>query len=309
MILKKPKFWDKKSNSFLSIILYPISLIYLIISKINIFISTKKFEIPIICVGNIYLGGTGKTPLVKELFKILKNLNKQPGIVKKKYDYLEDEINLLKSYCEVYAFTNRKIGIKKLIEDKKNIAILDDGFQDKSIFTDFRILCFNEKQWIGNGQVMPAGPLRETLSGVSRSDCVIINGKKDINKNKLLLKLNPSLKIFYSNYDLNEKEKFIGKKVTAFAGIGNPSNFFDLLGQNNVNIIKSYTYSDHHKYSNKQIEDIINFAENNKSIVVTSEKDYFRLNEKFRSKIIPAKISLIIENFQDFEIFLKQKIL
>ena len=90
MKFNKPKFWDYKKLSIWSILLFPFSIIYFFLSNINKIKVSKKFNIPVICVGNIYLGGTGKTPLVKEIFKIFKSFGKNPAFVKKYYDYLED---------------------------------------------------------------------------------------------------------------------------------------------------------------------------------------------------------------------------
>tara|TARA_B100000242_G_C43026494_1_gene477963 strand:- start:758 stop:1687 length:930 start_codon:yes stop_codon:yes gene_type:complete len=308
MIIKKPKFWDKKNNSIFSIILYPISLLYLFFFKTLSFRKTNKFNIPVICVGNIYLGGTGKTPLVREIYEILKNCNKQPAIVKKNYNYLKDEINFLNKFTKLYTSKDRVAGINRLIEDNNKVAILDDGLQDKSINIDFKILCFNAKQWIGNGQVIPSGPLREPVKSVIDYDCIIINGKKDVIKEKVLTKYNPLLNIFYSSYELVEKDFFVGKKIVAFAGIGNPKNFFDLILENNLNLIKSFSYPDHYEFKEKEMNKMLEFSENNNSILITTEKDYFRLNNIYCNKVKAAKVKLNIENHKEFEKLLLNKI-
>ena len=138
MNFKKPKFWDHSGLSFWSIILYPFSLLFLFASSvIKLLKIQKKFPIPIICVGNIYVGGTGKTPLASEIFKIIKSFGKNPGFVKKGYDYLYDEIQMLEKIGKVYLNKNRKEAISSLISLKHDVAILDDGFQDFSIKKDF----------------------------------------------------------------------------------------------------------------------------------------------------------------------------
>ena len=152
MLLKKPRFWDHKYISFLAIILSPLSFFVNIFNYTKLKISKKKkFSIPIICVGNIYLGGTGKTPLASEIFKITKFLGKNPAFVKKHYDYLKDEITMLKKIGKTYLNKNREEAINSLISFKHDVAILDDGFQDFSIKKDFSIVCFNSRQLIGNG--------------------------------------------------------------------------------------------------------------------------------------------------------------
>ena len=179
MLIKKPRFWDSEKISIYSIILYPISIIYFfLLSIIKKFKKNQNFEIPIVCVGNIYLGGTGKTPLVYEIYNILNSIGKNPAIIKKYYNYLEDEISLLKSKSIVFSEKNRSLAIKELIENKYDTAIMDDGFQDFSIQKNFSILCFNEKQWIGNGLLIPAGPLRENLNSLIEQIVYLLMVKK-----------------------------------------------------------------------------------------------------------------------------------
>jgi len=148
MKLKKPKFWDSSKFSFWVILFFPISILFLLFSYIKKLKSPKKFPIPVICVGNIYLGGTGKTPLVSEIFKITKSLGRNPAFVKKYYDYLEDEITMLKKIGRIFVSKNRAEAIESLIENKNDLAILDDGFQDFTINKNLSIVCFNQKQWM-----------------------------------------------------------------------------------------------------------------------------------------------------------------
>ena len=209
MNFKKPKFWDHSGSSFWSIILYPLSILFLLTSLFTRFLKTqKKFPIPIICVGNIYLGGTGKTPLALEIFKIIKSSGKNPGFVKKGYDYLYDEIQMLEKVGKTYLNKNRKEAISTLISLKHNVAILDDGYQDFSIKKDFSILCFNSKQLIGNGFLIPSGPLRESFQSINRAECIVINGTKNLEFENKIKKINENIKIFYSKYKIKNLNKF-----------------------------------------------------------------------------------------------------
>ena len=309
MFLNKPKFWNNSNVSIWSIILFPFSIVYLLISKFNKIKTSKKFRIPIVCVGNIYLGGTGKTPLALEIYNIYKSLGKNPGFVKKYYDYLEDEIEMLKNKGEIYISKNRIEAIDNLINSNKDIAILDDGFQDQSIYKNFNIACFNQKQWIGNSFLIPAGPLREKLSALKRADCILINGKKDTKIENQIYNVNKSIKIFYSKYKALDIDRFKGKKICAFAGIGNPSNFFELLKESNLNLVNTFAYSDHHDYSYTDIETMVNNF--NDCIFLTTEKDYCRINQSSflkDFKIEYLKIKLEIENKEDFIKLIKDKI-
>mgnify|MGYP001160211001 FL=1 len=311
MKITKPKFWDYRKVSFWSVLLFPLTVIYLVIIWIkknkSILKTNVKAPIPIICVGNIYLGGTGKTPLVREIFKIAKSLNKNPAFIKKYYNYLSDEIEMLNNTGKT--FTNRKRieGISQAILNNHDVAILDDGYQDFSIKPDFSILCFNSKQMIGNGLVIPSGPLRERLKAISRADCIMINGQKNLEFEEKILKniKHKKLHIFYSKYKIRNIENFKNKRIIAFAGIGNPSNFFDLLIENNLDVKKTYSFPDHHYYSQKDFEKMKN---NEPNKIVTTEKDYYRMNKFQKQNCEYIEVNLEIENKNDFEKLIKSNL-
>jgi len=300
MFINKPKFWNNSGFSFWSIALYPISILYLLIFNIKKIKSSKKYKIPIVCIGNIYLGGTGKTPLALEIFNISKSLGKNPAFVKKYYSYLEDEINMLKKKGEVFVSKNRIDAVESLIINKNDIAILDDGFQDFSIKKDLSIVCFNQKQWLGNRMVIPSGPLRETLSSIKRADCVFINGQKNNEIEKEIYKQNKNIEIYYSKYKPLDLDKFKNKKIIAFAGIGNPTNFFDLLEEENLNLLNKFSFPDHYNYTNKDLEKLIVYSKETNSTLLTTEKDYLRINDNYKKKIEFMKIEIEIENKNNF---------
>ena len=297
----KPRFWDNDQISLYSIFLLPVSLLMQIINFVRrLMVKSQKFSIPIICVGNIYLGGTGKTPLCSELFSILKNLNKNAVFIRKKYDSFQDEINLLKQIGPVYEKSKRINALDEAIQNKFEVAVLDDGFQDFSVEKDLSIVCFNEKQWIGNGFIIPSGPLREGLSALTRANCVIINGKKNINIENKILKNNKLIKIFYSKYKPQNISDFKNRKIICFAGIGNPINFFDLLKKNEINVLEQTSFPDHHNYSKAELDILIKKAKENNATLLTTEKDYLRIEEKYRGNINRLKIKIEIENKNEF---------
>ena len=307
MKFKKPKFWDNSKLSIWSILFFPFSLIYFFLSYIKQLKRSKKFHVPIVCVGNIYLGGTGKTPLAKEIFKITRSLGKKPAFVKKYYDYLEDEIKMLEGMGKTFAAKERAEGIELLIKNNNNIAILDDGFQDSSIKKSFSILCFNQKQWIGNGFLIPSGPLRERLSSIKRADCIVINGDKDniienqINKIK-------QLKIFYTKYKPKNLKILKDKKIFAFAGIGNPLNFFELLKKNNLQLLNYQSFPDHYNYKKKDLDNLKSKARELNALLLTTEKDYCRIDIDFRKGIEKLDVDLEIDSKEEFINLIKKSI-
>lgn len=281
MKITKPNFWQKP-RSLMSIILFPVTFIVLII----IFIKKKihkeiKFNIPVLCIGNIYIGGTGKTPLSIFLAKELKNLKIKPVIIKKFYKNHEDEHLLIKKKNIPLISNVRRDKAILLAENEFNLAILDDGFQDYKIVKNMSIICFHHKQLIGNGYVFPSGPLRESINSINRAQIAIINGDKNIKFESKLLKINSNIKIFYSKYKLINQEKFENKDILAFAGIGNPNNFFDLLSSEGLKIRHTISYPDHYNFQKEEILKIMKYAQKNKYTILTTEKDYLRI-EKYK---------------------------
>ena len=280
MILIKPKFWDEKIG-FFSICLFPFSLIFLFLIFLRKkFAKVKEFKIPIICIGNIYIGGTGKTPtsifLAKELFKIGKN----PAILRKYYKNHNDEYKLIKdNFKNLIINTNRIDALKKLEKSNFDIAILDDGLQDYRIKKDLSIVCFHHNQLIGNGLTLPAGPLRENLYVLKNADIVIINGNKNKNFEEKILNINQKLEIFYSHYQPINIERFENKKLLAIAGIGNPENFFQLMKNNKLNVEKKLIFPDHYRFSKYEIQNIMDEAESKNYQIVMTEKDYFKIKD------------------------------
>ncbi len=302
MKLNKPIFWDKKKISFFSILLFPFTLIILaiIFFKKNFF-STKKFNIPIICVGNIYLGGTGKTPTSIFLAVELTNLGFKPVIVRKYYEEQKDEHNLIKhNFTDLILSSSRELGIIEAEKSGFDIVILDDGLQDYKIKKNLSIVCFNQKQLIGNGQVLPSGPLRESLGALKSTDIILINGDKVPDFEKKLLKINKNLKIYYSNYEPINIDRFRNHKLIAIAGIANPKNFFTILEKNNLDIKEKLTFPDHYRFTKNQIQNIINDSKNKNLKIIMTEKDFFKINEFKIEKIDYLKVILKVDKKQDF---------
>ena len=155
---------------------------------------------------------------------------------------------------------NRIDAILKAEKNGYDCAILDDGFQDYKINKDLNILCFNQNQLIGNGLVFPAGPLREKLVSINNAQIVVINGNKDEKFERKVLKINKNLKVFYSKYLPVNAEEFKNKNLLAMAGIGNPSNFFQLIQQSGLKIQEKLIFPDHYEYSKSELIKLINYA-------------------------------------------------
>ena len=305
MKLFKPIFWGNKI-SFIALILFPISLLLQIFIKIKRWITTaEKFDQKVICVGNIYLGGTGKTPLSIKIFNILKDLGRKPIIIKKYYKQHLDEINLIRKHSELSQDVLRKKAMSKVDSKKFDTMVLDDGFQDNTIYKDLNILCFNEKQLIGNGMTIPSGPLREKLSAIKRSQIIFINGKLNEQFEKKIKNISDKVTIYYTKYKAINFDKFKNKKLVAFAGIGNPVNFFELLENSGLDIDKKISFPDHYKYKKDEIDELKRISNKNKGMLITTEKDYFRIKSLDLGEIEYLDIELEILNEKKFSEELK----
>tara|TARA_B100001079_G_scaffold6351_1_gene5327 strand:- start:392 stop:1315 length:924 start_codon:yes stop_codon:yes gene_type:complete len=307
MKIIKPVFWSEKN--FLSLLLYPLTVLTFLINLIKKFSVKKKFSIKTICIGNICVGGTGKTPLSIKIDKILKKKYKTV-FVKKKYSDQSDEQSLLRSNGNLICTNYRDNGLKIAQKLKYDVAIMDDGLQEKSIKYDLTIACFNTSEGIGNGLLLPAGPLRENISAIKNYDAIFLNGEKKNKKLFLLLKkINNNLKIFEGKYvPLNIKNFNRNKKFIIFSGLGNPEEYERTLKKYKFKIKEKFVFPDHHKFSNSEIKKIKKIAKNNKLEIITTEKDYFRLNNKNKKNIKFLKVNLQIKNIKKFSSFLEERL-
>jgi len=306
MYLKKPSFWDKQI-SILSYLLLP----FTIFVRVNNFLNSKKKKylskkLKTICVGNIYVGGTGKTPTTIKLYDLIKKI-KNTSTAKKYYLNQQDEEILLKRETKFLTASSRK-SILKLAE-KKNIEVLifDDGLQDNQIDYNFKFVCFDGDLGIGNGLLLPAGPLRETINSLKKYDVVFIKKGNNLNNLiKLIEKHNKRIKIFITDYKVSKFSKFNrSKKYLIYSGIGNPHSFAKILKQNKVKIVDKIIFPDHHSYSNQDFNFILNKAKQNNAEIITTEKDYVKVPKELQKKIKFLKVNLIIHNEKKLIKFLK----
>ena len=148
--------------------------------------------------------------------------------------------------------------------------------------------------------MIPSGPLREELSALKRVDYVIINGEKNTHIEKKILEKNKSTKIYYIEYKPENIDFFKNKKAICFAGIGNPINFFNILEKNQINIVDKISFPDHYTYSDQEIEKLIEKAKQNSAILLTTEKDYLRINENYKKNINFLRIKPEMKNKEQF---------
>ena len=312
MIFKKPKFWDQKKPNIISYILLPFTLPVVINNFLLKFKTKDKIkEIKTICVGNISVGGTGKTPTTIRLYEIFRDLEFDVVTAKKFYPSQIDENIILSKKTNFINAKNRRLIINQATKNQKNIIIFDDGLQDKTISYDLEFVCFDVKNFIGNGLLIPSGPLREKLDSLMKYDGVFLKSENqiDVEKLNLIKKYNPKIEIFITFLEINNLLEFdLKKDYLIFSGIGNPESFKDILEKNNFNIVEEIIFPDHHDYKNREIEDILKKAKDKSAAIITTEKDYVKISKEYSHDIKFLSINLKIQNEKKLINFLKSQL-
>ncbi len=313
MYLKKPKFWSENRPSLISYILFPLTFFF---KLNNFFLDTyppKRIEqIKTICIGNIYIGGTGKTPSTIKIYKLLQKIGFKLVTAKKFYKNEYDEQMILNKKTTLICDKNRNKILKTAIKNNYELVIFDDGLQDRTVFYDIKIVCFNSDEWIGNGQIIPSGPLREKIGSLKKYDAVFVKDNNLIKSEEILQtikNISPKVKVYFTHYKiLNLKEFDLKKNYLFFCGIGNPQNFKNLLIKEKFNIISEIIFPDHYNYKISDFKKILLKAENSKLEIITTEKDYVKIPQQFKNKFTYLDVDLKIDNEPDLINFLKDKL-
>ena len=299
MKLKKPKFWDYKKPSFFSYLLLPFSIILGLITRIKLKPKFSNSKITTVCVGNIYIGGTGKTSLAIKIKEILEKKNIKACFIKKFYSDQTDEQKLLSKNGTLFSNLKRITALNEAISKGFEFAIFDDGLQDNSIKYDMEIVCFNNLNWIGNGLTLPSGPLRESINNLKFYENVFLNGNEEslIAIKDQIKKINPNININSGKYTpLNIGEFDKDQNYLVFSGIGNHKTFVEMLKNNKLKIVSDLEYPDHYQYSKRDFDEIIINAKKFNAHIITTEKDYLRLENFNRNEILYVKSSLDISD-------------
>ncbi len=310
MFLKTPNFWRKRT--IVSTLLLPISYLYYLGSIIiQLFTTKNTADIPIICVGNVTVGGAGKTPFTIALYYLLKKYGYSPAIISRGYGgtlqgpikvdpelhsfkEVGDEPLLMAKQMPVFIAKKRYLAINLLKEHNFNVAILDDGLQNPDLKKDISLLVINGITALGNDYMFPAGPLREPLrKALQKSDAVII-----IDHDRTCFAHRVNKPVIRGSIESASTQDLMRKKVVAFAGIAYPEKFFSSLESLSCNVINTKKFPDHHVYKDEELEQLIMQAKNNSALLITTEKDYMRIPEKYHKDILtlPIKISIDREN-------------
>ena len=314
--MKTPKHWQ--TRNILALSLFLPSCLYAFATWLRIKLTTpKKATVPVICIGNLTAGGSGKTPVSISIAKILKQLGKNPYFVSRGYGgnmsdvmvdinihspvEVGDEPLLLANEAPVIVNHKRYDGAQRAINDGADTIIMDDGFQNPALYKDKSFLVIDGNVGLGNMFPIPAGPMREFYShGKKRAHAVIILGE---DKTHVADKFN-DLPIFYGEV-VPQQPQTKNKKVIAFAGIGRPQKFYESLKNCGLNVIKTFDFPDHYFYKNDDIKNIIKTAEESGAEIYTTSKDFVKIPSIYKNKINVLNINIKWNNYKELENFLK----
>lgn len=270
------------------------------------FTATWTAPVPVLCVGNLTAGGSGKTPLAISLAEALAELGHRPHFLIRGYGGSEtgpllvdtsnhdsgmvgDEALLLARIAPTWIGANRRQSADAAIKAGADCLVMDDGFQNPSIEKTRSVLAIDAGYGFGNGRVIPAGPLREpVLSGCERASAAIIIGEDD---KDIASSLEP-FPVFKAKLLPQDNNALAGRRVYAFAGIGRPEKFYNSLRQIGCDLAGTRDFGDHHRYRAEEISQIIEQARQSDAIPVTTEKDFVRLPEEVQTQIKVLQVKL-----------------
>lgn len=312
-MIKTPEFWNR--SGFLPFLLWPLSILWLFGSIIkNIFAKEYKTNLPVICIGNLTAGGTGKTPVTAFLYDGLKKSGYQPVILTRGYGAglrepiwadptqhcigdCGDEALMLAESRDVLVAPDRVAGAR-IISDKglHDVILMDDGMQNPFIAKTLTIGVFDGSVGIGNGLLIPAGPLRTTFkSGIKQMNIALINGKDETN---ISTKLPGELARFCFSLSPNQSiiRQLENTPVLAFAGIGQPKRFFATVRKSGCNLVHYLAFADHHPYKEIDLVRLQEDATRHGAQLITTQKDWVRLPNKWRDQVIALPVALSLED-------------
>ncbi len=324
--MRSPRFWSTAVPTFSARLLQPLGSAYAAATARRVAKPARySAPIPVLCVGNLTAGGTGKTPAVVHLIKALQARGLKPHVLSRGYGGQEkgpltvnihrhraaqvgDEPFMLAAFAPVTIANDRAAGAKA-IADKgdADLIIMDDGFQNPDVSKTASLLVFDGAVGLGNGLAIPAGPLREDIdAGLARADAALIIGE---DKTQVAARIGDACPQFTGALKAGPETMWLkGQRVTAFAGIGRPQKFFDTLEEIGAEVCGTFPFPDHHSYKAQDLLLIDRHCAKTGSIAVTTEKDAVRLPPSRQGRVSIVRVDLLLDDADAFINHLLEKL-
>ena len=321
--MKAPLFWSAPPG-LISGLLTPVSWVWTSVTRKRLSARGLEIGIPVICVGNLTAGGTGKTPVVMALLERFTQDGVAAHVVSRGYggslegplrvderkhsaSQVGDEPLLLSAFGRVWVSKDRAKGAQAARDAGADVILLDDGFQNPSLVKTKSILVIDAEAGFGNGCVMPAGPLREPVAdGMARADLIVLIGPKSA-RSDFLTDQSLSLDVLEAELTpLQTGMTWEGLRALAFAGIGRPQKFFDSLSRAGVDLIGTRSFGDHAPYRRDLLRRLLAEAKSKGAQLVTTEKDAVRLPQELRSEVLTFPVRLSFEDEARLETLVQQ---
>jgi tetraacyldisaccharide 4'-kinase len=314
--MREPAFWHRPSSP-LSLLLMPLAALYGLVAGQRMRRQGADAGVPVLCVGNYHVGGAGKTPTVLALVKLLREAGETPVVLSGGYGGrlrgpvmadptrhvaadIGDEPLMLASSVAVAVARDRTAGVALARSQGASVILMDDGFQNPAIVKDASLIVIDSDRGLGNGRLLPAGPLRAPLHGqLDRTDALIVVGDGTAAQavaSAIAVRGKPVLAA-HLKPDPVSLARLSGKRVLAFAGIGDPDRFFRTLRAGGIDVTRTRAFDDHHPFSQAEIESLMAEAKREALTLVTTEKDLARLRNAaglpdWASDIVPFAVTL-----------------
>jgi tetraacyldisaccharide 4'-kinase len=308
--MREPGFWHGPA-SLTAHLLKPLAALYGAVAAQQMRRKGLKAGIPVFCVGNYHVGGAGKTPTVLALAKLLRELGETPVVLSRGYggklrgpvrvdprrhaaSDVGDEPLMMADALPVIVSRKRADGVPLARAQGATVILMDDGFQSPAIVKDAALIVIDGTRGVGNGQVFPAGPLRAPLRPqLARTDALIIVGAGSAASAiaaEIVAQSKPVLSA-HLKPDATQVAELRGKRVLAFAGIGDPARFFNTLRASGIDVAAERFFADHHPYTQAEIESLLAEAKHDGLTLVTTEKDLARLRDTSQ-QTVPFRVTL-----------------
>lgn len=322
--MKAPSFWQTKN--IISTLLLPCAAIYYYVSKANYkIIKPTTLPIPVICVGNLTVGGAGKTPVALHIGDLLNKKNIEAFFISRGYGGTQklplrvnpqihsalqvgDEPLLLAQVLPTIVGRNKVNAAKFAMEQGAELIVMDDGFQNPALTKDLSLIVVDRRLSFGNERLLPAGPLREKVrSGIKRAGAIVI-----INPANFMPTSLPGIPFLLARSQAKPSMLALkGKKIIAFCGIAIPHKFYYMLKNAGAEIVDKISFPDHYHYKQKDLLNLKEKAKEHSAILVTTSKDAARMDKDFKEEIKDihvAEMELVFENQDKLEALIGEAI-